>query len=324
MRAVVCRELGPPEQLRLEEIDDPRPGPGEVLVDVRAAGLNYPDLLMIQGKYQMRPDLPFVPGAEAAGVVAEVGDGVAHPSPGTRVAFTPPVGAFAERCVAPATHVMPIPDELSFEQAAGFSITYGTSYHALKQRARLQEGETLLVLGAGGGVGSTAVELGKVMGATVIAAAGSAEKLAYARSKGADLEVHYRDDDLKARVKELTGGKGADVVYDPVGGDLAEPALRATAWDGRFLVIGFASGDIPAMPLNLALLKGLSIVGVFWGAWATRDPRASQQNFAELFEMARDGRIAPEATETYELADYLDAFRAIAERRARGKLVLRT
>ncbi len=322
MRAVVCRELGPPDQLVLDDLPEPEAGPGQVLVDVRAAGLNYPDLLIIQGLYQLRPDLPFVPGAEAAGVVAEVGDGVTHVAPGDRVAVTPPVGAFAEKVAAPATHVMPIPPSLSFEQAAGFSIAYGTSYHALKQRAGLRRGETLLVLGAGGGVGSTAVELGKAMGATVIAAASSSEKLAYAESKGADLVLNYAEEDLKTRVREMTGGRGADVVYDPVGGDYSEPAVRATGWNGRFLVIGFASGDIPSIPLNLPLLKGVSIVGVFWGSWATRDPEASHENFRELFEMVEDGRIEPEATEVYDLADYQDAFRAISERRARGKLVL--
>ncbi len=324
MRAVVCRELGPPERLVLDELPDPEAGPGEVLVDVRAAGLNYPDLLIINGLYQMRPDLPFVPGAEAAGVVAAVGDGVSHVAVGDRVAVTPPVGAFAEKCVAPATHVMPIPTSLSFEQAAGFSIAYGTSYHALKQRAQLRRGETLLVLGAGGGVGSTAVELGKAMGATVIAAASTSEKLAYAEAKGADLVLNYKDEDLKEQVREMTGGRGADVVYDPVGGDYSEPAVRATGWNGRFLVIGFASGDIPSIPLNLPLLKGVSIVGVFWGSWATRDPEASKENFNELFEMVDDGRIEPEASEVYDLADYEEAFRVISERRARGKLVLTT
>ncbi len=322
MRAVVCRELGPPDQLVLDDLPAPEAGPGQVLVDVRAAGLNYPDLLIIQGRYQMQPDLPFVPGAEAAGVVAAVGDGVANVAPGDRVAVTPPVGAFAEQVVAPATHVMPIPPSLSFEQAAGFSIAYGTSYHALQQRAQLRRGETLLVLGAGGGVGSTAVELGKALGATVIAAASTGEKLAYAESKGADLVLNYQEEDLKERVREMTGGRGADVVYDPVGGDYSEPAVRATGWNGRYLVIGFASGQIPSIPLNLPLLKGVSIVGVFWGSWATRDPEASHQNFRELFEMVDDGRIEPEATEVYDLADYEEAFRVIAERRARGKLVL--
>ncbi len=324
MRAVVCRELGPPDKLELGDVPAPEAGPGQVLVDVRAAGLNFPDLLMVQGQYQFQPDLPFVPGAEAAGVVAAVGEGVEHVAPGDRVACTPPVGAFAEQCVAPATHVIRIPDGMSFEEAAGFSIAYGTSYHALKQRAGLRQGETLLVLGAGGGVGSTAVELGKAMGATVIAAAGSDHKLAFAEAKGADLLLNYRDEDLKTRVRELTGGRGADVVYDPVGGDYAEPAVRATAWNGRFLVIGFASGEIPRLPLNLALLKGISIVGVFWGSWAARDPEASRENFTELFAMASDGRIHPEATEAYPIEDFLEAFRVIERREARGKIVLLT
>ncbi len=323
MRAIVCKELGPPEKLVVEEVPDPEPGPGEILVDVKAAGINFPDLLMIQGLYQLRPDPPFVPGAEAAGVVAALGQGVTFPDVGTRVAVTPPMGAFAEKCVVPYTHAIPIPDELGFDEAAGFSITYGTSYHALKQRAALQPGETLLVLGAAGGVGSTAVELGKAMGATVIAAAGSSEKLDFAESLGADLRIDYRTEDLKQRAKELTAGRGADVVYDPVGGDFAEQALRATAWQGRFLVIGFASGEIPRVPLNLALLKGVSIVGVFWGSWASRDPAASAQNYAELFGMVAEGRIKPRVTGTYGLDDHLDALRAIAERRARGKLVLR-
>ncbi len=324
MRAIVCKELGPPELLAVQDIPDPEPGPGEVVVDVAAAGVNFPDLLMIQGLYQAQHELPFVPGAEAAGVVGAVGDGVSSVAVGDRVAVTPLSGAFAEKCVAPAGHVIRIPDVLGFEEAAGFAIPYGTSYHALKQRARLQEGETMLVLGAAGGVGTTAVELGKTMGATVIAAAGSEEKLDFAQAAGADLRINYRTEDLKDRAKELTGGRGVDVVYDPVGGEYAEAALRATGWDGRYLVIGFAAGDIPRIPLNLALLKGLSIVGVFWGSWAARDPEGSRQNFAELFAMVEAGTIAPRITASYPLEDHLEAFRALAERRARGKLVLVT
>lgn len=329
MRALVCTELGPPDRLTIEELPDPEPAPGEVVVDVRAAGVNFPDLLMIAGKYQVELQPPFVPGGEGAGVVAQVGEGVARFGVGDPVIFTSAIdgasvtGAFAERAAVPEGQLIAMPRSLSFDQAGGFSITYGTAYHALKQRAAIQPGETLLVLGAAGGVGAATVEVGKAMGARVIAAASTPAKLAFATELGADDVVDYTAEDLKARVRELTDGQGADVVFDPVGGAHSEAAIRATAWDGRFLVIGFAAGEIPKIPLNLPLLKGLSIVGVFWGAWATRDPATARQNFAELFTLVDAGQLDPRVSEAYELEEQAEAFRSIAERRAMGKVVIR-
>ena len=322
MRAVVCSELGPAEKLDLVEIPDPVPGPGEVVLDVRAAALNFPDTLVIEGKYQMQPELPFIPGGEAAGVVAAVGEGVTDYPIGAPFISMGYVGAFAEKWKVPAQTLMPKPEQLSFEEAAAFGLTYGTSYYALKQRAALQPGETLLVLGAAGGVGSSAVEIGKAMGARVIAAASTDEKLGFAADMGADEGINYSTEDLRGRIKELTGGAGVDVVYDPVGGDLSEPALRSTAWNGRFLVIGFAAGPIPQISLNLMLLKGISVVGVFWGSWSTRDPKASMQNFSELFAMVAEGKLHPRVTDVYPLESYEAAFGALTGRRARGKVVL--
>jgi NADPH2:quinone reductase len=321
MQAVLCKQLGPIEDLTLETVDDPVPGSGEILIDVHAAGVNFPDLLMVRGHYQARPPLPFVPGGECAGTVAAVGDEVTRFAVGDRVFAMGMTGAFAEKMTAPEASVQPVPDVMSLQDAAGVAFTYGTSYYALKQRAGLRSGETLLVLGAAGGVGTAAVALGKAMGARVIAAASSEEKLDAAVAAGADLRIHYDAESLKDRVKELTGGHGADVVYDPVGGDYCEAALRAIAWDGRYLVIGFAAGEIPKIPLNLALLKSAHIIGVFWGAWLQRDPAASQKNFDELGAMFADGRLKPRVT-PMPLADFQEALRTIAERRVRGKLVL--
>lgn len=321
MQAVLCKQLGPFEDLTLETVADPVPGKGEVLIDVQAAGVNFPDLLMVRGHYQARSPLPFVPGGECAGVVAATGEEVTRFAVGDPVFAMGLTGAFAERMVAPEASVQPVPDGMSLEVAAGVAVTYGTSYYALKQRAELRPGETLLVLGAAGGVGTAAVALGKAMGAQVIAAASSEEKLDTAGEAGADLRINYTDEPLKDRIKELTGARGADVVYDPVGGDYSEQALRAIAWDGRYLVIGFATGEIPKFPLNLALLKSAQIVGVFWGAWLQRDPATSQRNFDELGKMFADGRLRPRVTPV-PLADFHQALRTIAERRVRGKLVL--
>lgn len=325
----MCTELGPPDRLTIQELPDPEPAPGEVVVDVRAAGVNFPDLLMIAGKYQMALEPPFVPGGEGAGVVVQVGDGVTRFDVGDPVIFTSAIdgasitGAFAERAAVPVGQLIAMPRSMSFDQAGGFSITYGTAYHALKQRAAIRPGETLLVLGAAGGVGAAAVEVGKAMGARVVAAASTPAKLAFATELGAADVIDYSQEDLKTRVRELTDGRGADVVFDPVGGAFSEAALRATAWDGRFLVIGFAAGEIPKIPLNLPLLKGLSIVGVFWGAWATRDPAAARQNFAELFTLVDAGQLDPRVSEAYELDHQAEAFRSIVERRAMGKVVIR-
>jgi len=322
MRALVCSEYGPPEQLVLEERPDPVPGVGEVLVDVRAAGINFPDVLVIAGTYQVKIPPPFVPGNEVAGIVEAVGEGVSHLKPGDRVIATPSGGAFAEKCVVAEKLCLPLPGALSFEQGAGFTVTYATTYHAFHQCTELQAGETVLVLGAAGGVGSTAVEIAKAMGARVIAAASTEDKLQFAREAGADETINYTEVSLRDAIKELTGGKGVDVVYDPVGGELAQMALRSLAWHGRYLVVGFACGEIPEFPANIALLKEASIIGVWWGTWASRNPRASVQNMVELAAMVEAGQIEPRVTESYPLERYADAFAAITERRARGKVVL--
>lgn len=322
MRAVICSELGPVEKLALGELPDPKPGPGEVVIDVQVAALNFPDTLIIEGKYQFKPDPPFSPGGEAAGVISAVGDGVEW-EVGTPVVAFHTEGAFAEMWLVPAPLVLPLPAGLSTEQAAGFTLTYGTSYFALKQRAALQAGETLLVLGAAGGVGSAAVELGKAMGANVIAAASTPEKLSFAESLGADHLIDYRSDDFRAALKDITGGRGVDVIYDPVGGAIAELAFRSIAWGGRYLVIGFAAGDIPSLSLNLPLLKGASIVGVFWGSWMQRGGPDTAENIRELYELAAAGRIEPRISAIHDLENYADAIADLTSRTAMGKVLLR-
>lgn len=323
MKAVVCKEHGLPDRLVLEtDWPDPEIGDQEVLIEVKAAGLNFPDVLIIQNKYQTQPDLPFIPGAECAGVVAAVGSGVSRFKPGDKVISMGAHGAFCSKIAADQNAVFPMPEGLSFEQAAGVAITYFTSYHALRQRADIQPGETLLVLGAAGGVGITAVELGKLFGARVIAAASSDEKLDVCRQMGADEVINYSRESLKDRVKELTGGRGVDVVYDPVGGDFSEQALRSMAWKGRFLVIGFASGPIPKVPLNLALLKGCAIVGVFWGRFMAEEPEVNRQNIHELWELFAQGKLKPVVTDLFPLEDYEAAYACMMERRARGKVIL--
>lgn len=323
MRALRCNAYGPPDELVIETVADPEPGPCELLVDVVAAGINFPDLLIVAGRYQDKTPPPFTPGNEAAGIVAAVGSDVRGFTPGDRVVVTPRGGAFAERCVVSAAQVAPMPPGLGFTEAAGFGVVYGTSYHALRQCAALEPGETLLVLGAAGGVGSAAVELGKAMGAKVIAAASTAEKLDYARSAGADETVNYREASLRDALRDLTGDQGVDVVYDPVGGELAQQALRGLAWHGRYLVVGFASGDIPAFPANIALLKEASIIGVWWGTWLRRHPAEHRDNLGQLLAWIADGTLEPRITETFAFERYADAFRRIAERKARGKVVLR-
>ena len=323
MRALVCNAYGPPESLLIEERDDPVVGSAQVLIDVAAAGINFPDILSIAGTYQVKSPTPFVPGNEAAGVVTAVGADVSRYGIGDKVVITTRGGAFAEKCVADEMMTMPLPESLNFEQGAGFAVTYGTSYHALKQSAQLQPGETVLVLGAAGGVGITAVEIAKCMGARVIAAASTAEKLEFAVAAGADETINYSALPLQETVKELTDGKGADVVYDPVGGDLADQAFRATAWHGRYLVIGFASGEIPKFAANIALLKEASIIGVWWGTWAAKNPQLQIQNVQELSRLIAAGKLTPRVTESYALDEFADAFRAITERRARGKVILR-
>jgi NADPH2:quinone reductase len=294
-----------------------------VVVDVAAAGINFPDVLVIAGKYQVKTPTPFVPGSEAAGVVSAVGPDVTQFAVGDKVIINTSGGAFAEKCVAKVHATAPLPEDLDFEQGAGFSVTYGTSYHALKQSANLQPGETVLVLGAAGGVGVTAVEIARAMGARVIAAASSEEKLEFARSAGADETINYSEVPLKEAVKQLTDGNGVDVVYDPVGGELADQAFRATAWHGRYLVIGFASGDIPKFAANIALLKEASIIGVWWGTWATKNPQLQIRNMLEMAQLIKEGTLTPRVTESYSIDDFRNAFQAITERRARGKVILR-
>ena len=322
MRALVCRDYGPVENLVIEDRDDPIPADNEVAFQVKAAGLNFADLLIVAGKYQVRPPLPFVPGNEAAGVVTAVGRKVTRFKPGDRIIGALRGGAFAEQSVVDERLAIPLPDNMGFEQGAAYSVAYGTSYHALKQGARLKPGETVLVLGAAGGVGYAAVELAKAMGADVIAAASSDEKLSFAEEAGADHLVNYADGSLKDDVKALTNGDGVDVVYDPVGGHLAEQAFRATAWHGRYLVIGFASGEIPRMPLNLALLKEASIIGVWYGPWAERHNDQLRENVGELNAMVESGTLRPRFSEAFALDDFVDAFQVIAERRVLGKIVL--
>ena len=323
MKALVCKELGLADKLELvDDWPDPELGEHDVLINVQAAGLNFPDVLIIQGKYQIQPELPFIPGGECSGVVEAVGANVTRFKAGDKVLSMGASGAFCEKIAANEYAVFPMPEGLSFEQAAGISITYFTSYYALKQRADIQPGETLLVLGAAGGVGTTAIELGKLMGAKVIAAASSDEKLELCKQLGADEVINYTDTSLKDAVKELTNGKGVDVVYDPVGGDYAEPAIRSMAWKGRYLVIGFASGPIPKIPLNLTLLKGCSLVGVFWGRFSGEEPEQNIQNIGELWELFSSGKISPVVTDSFPFEQYEEAFNCLIERRARGKVIM--
>ncbi|HEY5145982.1 MAG TPA: NADPH:quinone oxidoreductase family protein [Polyangiaceae bacterium] len=322
MKALICRAFGPVDSLTLEEVPDPKPVAGEVLVGVRACGINFPDTLVVQGKYQFKPTPPFSPGGEVAGVVEALGAGVTGIKVGDRVVAIGPSGGMAEKFVADSSKVIPMPDGLDFATASCLSTAYGTTLHALRDRAQLRAGETLLVLGAAGGVGLSAVQIGKRMGARVIAAASSAEKLAICRENGADDVIDYGHEDLKERVKALTGGAGANVVYDPVGGKYSEPALRATAWEGRFLVIGFAAGDIPRIPLNLTLLKGCSIMGVFWGMAMMREPARGRGQLQELLAWAADGSLKPHVHARYPLERALDALKDIEARRVQGKAVV--
>ena len=324
MKAVLCKELGLPEKLVVEDVPSPEAGKGQVVLSVKASGVNFPDTLIIQGKYQFKPELPFSPGGEVAGVVKAVGEGVTTLKPGDRVIASSGWGGFAEELVVDATRTIPMPDDMDFVPASGFVLTYGTSYHALKDRAQLKAGETMLVLGASGGVGLSAVQLGKVMGAKVIAAASSDQKLEVCKANGADELINYDKDDLRARVKEVTSGKGVDVVYDPVGGAYTEPALREMAWKGRFLVVGFAAGDIPKVPLNLALLKGCSIVGVFWGSFTKKEPDANRKNNEELMQLFTQGKVKPHIHATYPLERAADALNDMMYKRVSGKVVLTT
>lgn len=322
MKALVCKEWGPPESLSVEDVAAPQPADNEALLRVHAAGVNFPDTLIVQGKYQFKPDRPFSPGGECAGVVEAVGSKVKHLKPGDKVIAFTGWGAFAELIVADASGVLPMPEGMDFVTGSSFVMTYATSYHALKDRAALKSGETLLVLGASGGVGLAAIEIGKVLGARVIAAASTAEKLAVCKEHGADELIDYTKEDLKERLKALTGGKGVDVIYDPVGGPYTEIALRNCAWRGRLLVIGFANGEIPKIPINLALLKGCSIVGVFWGDYAKREPMNNLSDLRVLLGWLKEGKLKPHVAGTYPLSRAAEAIRLLMDRRVSGKLVV--
>ncbi|MDE0981780.1 MAG: NADPH:quinone oxidoreductase family protein [Gammaproteobacteria bacterium] len=322
MKAIVCKTYGPPENLVLEEIDDPVAAENEAVVQIYSASLNFPDGLQIQGKYQFQPPMPFTPGSEVGGIITSVGAGIQDFSVGDRVMATPGIGGLAEQVAVKADGLRKIPDSMDFKTAAGFAMIYTTSYYALKQRAQLQPGETLLVLGASGGVGLAAVELGKLMGAKVIAAASSDEKLDFVNRLNPDALLNYGDGELKERVKELTGGAGADVIYDPVGGDLFDQSCRCINWNGRLLVVGFASGRIPQYKANLALLKGSSMVGVFLGRFRKEDPAEYEKNFAELLGMYDAGKLKPIVTESFAMTDFVDAFNVFTERKVMGKVTL--
>jgi NADPH2:quinone reductase len=324
MKAILAKRHGPPESLVLQDIPSPVPGAGQVVVSVHASAVNFPDTLIIENRYQFKPELPFSPGGEVAGVIKQVGPGVQDFAPGDRVIAFCGWGGYAEEVLTEARKLVRLPDAVATEPAAALAITYGTTHYALKERARIRPGETLLVLGAAGGTGVSAIQLGKLMGAHVIACASSDEKLALCRQFGADATINYGSEDLRQRIKALTGGRGVDVVYDPVGGSYTEPALRGMAWNGRYLVIGFTSGDIPRPPLNLALLKGCSIIGVFYGGFSEAEPERYQELMRELLGWLAEGRIRPAITARYPLEEAARALRMVADRRATGKIMLYT
>ena len=322
MKAILCRQPGGPDDLTLEDIPDPKAGPGEVVVKVEAAGLNFFDTLIIAGKYQTKPTFPFSPAAEFAGLVDSIGPDVRDVKVGDRVLGYQGYGCARERIAVKAEKLVKVPDNLDFDHAAGLPVTYGTTIHALKDRAKLQAGETLAVLGAAGGTGLAAIEIGKLMGARVIACASSDEKCAFAKQHGADETINYASADLKDALKSVTGGRGVDVIYDPVGGDYAESALRAIAWKGRFLVVGFAAGTIPKLPLNLALLKGCDIVGVYWGAFTDKEPAAQAANMAQIVTWCAEGKLSSHVHAVYPLAETAQALKDISARKIMGKAIL--
>jgi NADPH2:quinone reductase len=322
MRAVRVHELTGPSSLRVDELPDPEPGAGEVAIDVRAAGVNFPDVLLTHGKYQFKPPTPFIPGGEVAGVVSAVGSGVTSVAKGDRVAATMINGGYAEKVVVPELATVKLPDAISFEIGAATLLAYATTIHALVDRAHIKAGESLLVLGAAGGVGTAGVEIGKALGARVVAAASTDEKIAFCKERGADDGIVYSREDLKERAKALSGGQGFDVIYDAVGGPYAEPALRSIAWEGRYLVVGFAAGEIPKIPLNLTLLKGCQIVGVFWGSFAMREPAKNRANAEQLFRWIIEGKLRPHVDATLPFARAGEALERMARREVKGKLVL--
>lgn len=323
MKAILCLEPGPPEALKLSGMPDPKPGAGEVVVDVAFAALNFFDTLIIQGKYQTKPEFPFSPAGECSGVVAETGARVTGFKKGDRVAGHLGYGCAREKVVIPQERLAKVPDGLELEKAAGLFVTYGTTIHALQDRARMKSGETLAVLGAAGGTGVAAIELGKIFGARVIACASSPEKLAFCKKHGADELIDYSKEDLKERLKALTGGNGVDVVYDPVGGKLGEAALRSLAWEGRYLVVGFAGGEITKMPLNLTLLKGCEIAGVFWGEYIRRNPKQLRKQIEALMSWVKEGRVSAYVDKIYSFTDAASAFARLSGRQAMGKVLLK-
>jgi NADPH:quinone reductase len=323
MKAILCTRYCTPDELELADIPQPTTGPGEALVRVKAAALNFFDLLIIAGKYQVKPPFPFSPASEFAGIVESVGAGVIDVAVGDRVLGSTGHGTAREYIAVPAKQLVKIPEKLDFERAAGLTVTYGTTLYALRERAQLKSGETLAVLGASGGVGLAAIEIGKIMGARVIACASSAEKLDFARSHGADETVNYASEDLRGALKRLGGERGIDVVYDPVGGPYAEPAVRSLGWEGRYLVIGFAAGEIPKLPLNLVLLKSCDIRGVIWGAWVARNPQGQRALMTDIVRWCAEGKLSGHVHAVYPLAEIATALKAIADRKAMGKIVLR-
>jgi NADPH2:quinone reductase len=323
MKAVLCTRFGTPDELELADISEPKAGPGEAIVAVKAAALNFFDLLIIAGKYQHKPPFPFSPAAEFSGVVESVGAGVNSFAPGDRVIGWAGWGAAREKIVVGAAQLVKLPDNLDFDRAAGLTVTYATTLYGLRERGQLKAGETLVVLGASGGVGLAAIEIGKIMGARVIACASSDEKLAFAKAHGADETANYARDDLRDALKRLGGARGVDVVYDPVGGQYAEPALRSLGWEGRYLVIGFAAGDIPKIPLNLVLLKSCDIRGVLWGTWTLRDPEGQAALMKEIAAWCAEGKLSAHVHAAYPLSETAAALKAIAERKVMGKIVLR-
>jgi NADPH2:quinone reductase len=323
MKAILCTHFGAPDDLEIADIPEPKAGPGEAVVAIKAAALNFFDLLIIAGKYQHKPPFPFSPAAEFAGVVESVGAGVSNVAPGDRVIGWTGWGAAREKIAAGAAHLVKLPENLDFDRAAGLTVTYATTLYGLRERGNLKKGETLVVLGASGGVGLAAIEIGKIMGARVIACASSEEKLAFAKAHGADETVNYASTDLRDALKRLGGPNGIDVVYDPVGGPYAEPALRSLGWEGRYLVVGFAAGDIPKIPLNLVLLKSCDIRGVLWGSWTVRDPKGQLALMKDIAAWCAEGKLSAHVYAAYPLAETAAALKAIAERKVMGKIVLR-
>ncbi|MEQ3640534.1 MAG: NADPH:quinone oxidoreductase family protein [Alteromonas sp.] len=322
MKAIVCEAFGPVDDLRVKDVADPVAKPGHVVVDVQAAGVNFPDGLLVQGLYQMQPDFPFIPGNEVAGVVCEVGEGVSHVKKGQRVIALSNLGGYAEKVAVKASHVMPLPDPIHVNEGAALVTAHATAHHALKQRAKLQPGETLVVTGAAGGTGLAAVQIGKTMGAKVIAVCSTEEKLALAKEYGADVLINYKDKDLKETLKEVTGGKGADVIYECVGGDTFHACSRSMAWEGRLLVVGFAGGEIPKFPVNLALVKGYSVMGVFWGSFTQHDPKGFAENMQELLTWYVQGKVKVVVDEALPLEQATKAMTKVMNREVKGKMVI--